>query len=135
MVSERCKKTRFNYLWFYKKNKQMVPFNYFDEYPSAVTVCNKQALIVFMNKKALSTFEKWGGKTLLGKSLYDCHNPNSCKIIQQILETGVPNTYTIEKNGIKKLIHQSPWYQNNKIAGLIEISIELPSEMPHFNRD
>ncbi|MCK9208060.1 MAG: PAS domain-containing protein [Salinivirgaceae bacterium] len=112
----------------------MSSFNYFDEYPSAVTVCNEHAQIVYMNQKATATFEKWGGKALIGQSLYDCHNPKSVAKIKEILATGKPNTYTIEKNGLKKLIHQSPWFHGGKLAGLIEISIELPAEMPHFIR-
>jgi len=44
------------------------------------------------------------------------------------------NVYTIEKAGIKKMIYQTPWYQNGKVAGLVEISIEIPFDMPHFIR-
>ena len=51
------------------------------------------------------------------------------------MATGIPNSYTIEKKGIKKLIHQSPWFEDGKPAGLIEISIEIPFELPHFIRD
>lgn len=109
--------------------------SYWDEYPSAVTICDAEGNIVYMNNKAQLTFEKWGGSTLAGQSLYNCHNEKSNVKIREILATGIPNTYTIEKNGIKKLIHQSPWYQNGQIAGLVEISIELPSEMLHFIRD
>ncbi len=27
------------------------------------------------------------------------------------------NAYTIEKNGIKKLIHQTPWFENGEYTG------------------
>ncbi|MGE4287347.1 MAG: PAS domain-containing protein [Salinivirgaceae bacterium] len=112
----------------------MITDSYWDEYPSAVTICNQQAIIVYMNQKAQQTFEKWGGKSLIGKSLIDCHNPKSKEKIEALLATGIPNTYTIEKLGKKKLIHQSPWFNQGQIAGLIEISIELPATMPHFIR-
>jgi len=104
----------------------MTENKYWDEYPSAVTICDTDAVIVYMNKKASSLFEKWGGKSLIGKSLYDCHKEKSCKLIANILKTGKVHTYTHEKNGKKNLIHQSPWYQNNIISGIIEINIELP---------
>jgi hypothetical protein len=44
------------------------------------------------------------------------------------------NIYTIEKNGVKKLIYQTPWYQDGQYAGFIELSLEIPFEMPHFIR-
>ncbi len=43
--------------------------------------------------------------------------------------------YTIEKRGQKKLIYQSPWYQNGQYRGFIELSLELPAETPHFIRE
>jgi hypothetical protein len=41
------------------------------------------------------------------------------------------NVYTIEKNGVKKLIYQSPWYYNGEYAGFVELSLEIPFEMEH----
>ncbi len=106
-------------------------FDYFSELDSAVTICDAEGIIVYMNQKAESTFGKWGGRALIGKSLFHCHNEQSGQIIRQILASGQPNTYTIEKQGQKKLIHQAPWKHEGKIAGLIEISIVLPADMPH----
>jgi DUF438 domain-containing protein len=105
----------------------------FKELPFAVTVCDTDGIIVYMNDKSKATFT--GAGELIGKSLYDCHNENSAAMIREIMATGLPNSYTIEKKGIKKLIHQSPWYENGKISGLIEISIVIPFELPHFKRD
>jgi transcriptional regulator with PAS, ATPase and Fis domain len=110
-------------------------FNYFDSLEEAITVADKDAIILYMNKKSIATFENDGGVELIGKSLYDCHNENSCQIIRDILSTGKSNSYTIEKKGKKKFIHQTPWYKNNEIAGVIEFSIVIPFEMPHFKRD
>ncbi len=44
------------------------------------------------------------------------------------------NIYSIEKNGVKKLIFQSPWFKNGEYAGFVELSLEIPFEMPHFVR-
>ena len=44
------------------------------------------------------------------------------------------NVYTIEKNGVKKMIFQSPWYKDGIYAGFVELSLEIPFEMPHFIR-
>lgn len=54
--------------------------------------------------------------------------------IKQMLAEGGTNSYTIEKEGLKKLIYQSAWFENGKIAGLIELSLVIPEEMPHFVR-
>jgi hypothetical protein len=52
-----------------------------------------------------------------------------------MLASGEPNAYTIEKTGKKKLIYQSPWHdENGAFAGIVEFSLELPEEMPHFVR-
>jgi DUF438 domain-containing protein len=104
------------------------------EMPFAITVCDMQAKIIFMNDLSAITFEKYGGKSLIGSSLFDCHSPASGEIIRRLLATGDQNIYTIEKNGKKKLIYQSPWYKDNAMAGLVEISLELPEQMPHFVR-
>lgn len=108
---------------------------YFDEFPSAVTICDIDGKFIYMNKKSEQVFEKYGGKSIIGKNIYDFHNENSKAIIQELFKNGGTNSYTISKNGIKKLIHQSPWYENGKIAGLIEISIEIPINLPHFIRE
>ena len=51
-----------------------------------------------------------------------------------MLATGGSNTYTIEKNGIKKMIYQTPWFNEGVVSGLVEISMELLEEMPHHIR-
>src|SRR3989339_631111 len=110
----------------------MQNLNWTSEFDAAITVCDEKAIIISMNDKACKTFEKYGGKNLIGKSLYDCHNEKSQQAINELLSSGKKNIYSIEKNGIKKLIHQSPWYKEGKIAGLVELSIEIPFEMEHF---
>jgi len=35
---------------------------------------------------------------------------------------------------VKKLIYQGPWFQDGKYGGLVELSLEIPMEMPHFVR-
>ncbi len=45
------------------------------------------------------------------------------------------NVYTIQKNGKKKLVYQAPWYKDGAYAGFVELSFEIPWDLPHFNRD
>ncbi len=50
-------------------------------------------------------------------------------MIRNLLETGGSNAYTIEKNGLKKMIYQTAWKQDGVVAGLVEISMVIPFEM------
>ena len=104
------------------------------EFPAAATVCDANGIIVDMNDRAAKTFEKDGGYALIGKSLIDCHSEVSRGKVQQLLASHEKNVYTVEKNGVKKLIFQSPWFQNGEYAGVVELSLEIPFEMPHFVR-
>lgn len=99
----------------------------------AVTICDKYGEILYMNDAAKHTYIKHGN--LIGKNLMPCHSERSQKIIRQLIATGKTNTYTVKKNGIKKLIYQTPWRRDGEIAGLAEISIPLPAEMSHYDRD
>lgn len=103
------------------------------ELPFAVTVCDINGTIIYMNNKSEHTFIK-NNESLIGKSLFECHSPNSIIKIKELLENGGSNSYTIEKAGLKKLIYQSPWYDNGRIAGLIELSFVIPENMPHYIR-
>lgn len=102
--------------------------------PLAVTICDLEANIVYMNEKSAATFAKYGGIDLVGKSLFDCHGSHAAGKIKELLETGSINAYTIEKQGLNKMIYQCPWYKDGKIAGLAELSIVTPGDMPHFVR-
>ena len=102
---------------------------------AAITVVDRDYVIAYMNSKATATFHGYGGRDLLGRSLMDCHNEHSKELLKRIMETGEPHTYTIEKGGKKKIIHQARWEKDGEIGGLVEISIEIPWEMEHFKRD
>ena len=104
------------------------------ELKSAVTLTDISGTVIYMNDKSVETFSNEGGPELIGKNLYDCHNENSRNIINRIINDKEPNIYTIEKNGVKKLIYQAPYFVNGECAGLTEISIVLPENMPHFVR-
>lgn len=108
--------------------------NWEKEFDAAVTICDNEGKIIYMNDKAASTFSKDGGYNLIGTSLFDCHSEKSNEIIKSLMTENKSNSYTIENNGIKKLIHQAPWYENDILKGLVEISIEIPFEMPHHKR-
>lgn len=98
----------------------------------AITVADAEGNIVYMNDRARETYRKHGD--LIGKNLRDCHNERSRQIIADILATGGTNAYTIEKEGLRKMIFQSAWSEEGRVAGILEISMVIPEEMPHYIR-
>lgn len=108
--------------------------NWIKHFPHAVTVADLNGTVTFMNAKAIETFASHGGAKLIGTSLYDCHKPSSVEKIKHMLATGESNIYTIEKAGVKKMIIQQPLFEDGKVNGIVEISIVLPAEVPHFVR-
>jgi PAS domain-containing protein len=104
------------------------------EFPGAITVCDADGVILEMNDKAARTFEKDGGANLVGRNMLDCHPEPARGKAERLLAAREKNVYTVEKNGIKKLIFQSPWYKDGKYSGFAEVSLEIPFELPHFIR-
>jgi transcriptional regulator with PAS, ATPase and Fis domain len=104
------------------------------EFPAEITVCDETGIILEMNDKAAKGYEKDGGRKLIGSNMLDCHPEPARAKTERLLTAREKNVYTIEKNGIKKLICQSPWYRNGEYAGFVELSLEVPRELPHFVR-
>jgi transcriptional regulator with PAS, ATPase and Fis domain len=109
-------------------------YSWVKEFPGAVIVCDSDGIIFEMNDKATQTHEKDGGRALIGKNVLDCHPEPARSKLAGLIKARQRNVYTIEKDGVKKLIYQSPWYSNGEYAGFLEISLEIPFEMPHFMR-
>jgi transcriptional regulator with PAS, ATPase and Fis domain len=109
--------------------------NWWDAIDAAVTVCDRDGVILEMNERSKATFASDGGGALVGKNLFDCHGPASAALIRALIEEGRTNAYTIEKGGVRKLIYQTPWYDEGAVAGLVELSIVLPERMPHHVRE
>jgi transcriptional regulator with PAS, ATPase and Fis domain len=105
------------------------------EFPGSITVCDAEGIILAMNDEALEVFAEDGGEKLIGTNALDCHPEPARTELQHLLDNQEPNVYTIEKHGVKKLIYQMPWYRDGEFAGLVELSLEIPADMPHFIRD
>jgi transcriptional regulator with PAS, ATPase and Fis domain len=105
-----------------------------DEFIGAVTICDRNGIITYMNDISRKNFIKYGSN-LVGTNLLDYHPEPARSTVVEMLKTPTTNIYTIEKAGIKKIIHQSPLYEKGVFNGLIEISFELPQQLPHFIRD
>ena len=104
------------------------------EFPGSIIICDQDGLILEMNDKAAKGYESEGGLGLIGSNLLDCHPEQARKKVEEMLVTREANIYTIEKKGIKKLVYQHPWYKDGQYAGIVEIVLEIPFELPHFIR-
>ena len=104
------------------------------EFAGAVTVCDPDGIIQEMNDRSVTTFQADGGEKLIGANLLDCHPQSARAKLQHLMDTQTANVYTIEKNGVKKLVYQTPWYQDGQYAGFVELVLEIPDQMPHFVR-
>jgi hypothetical protein len=106
-----------------------------EQFPGSVTVCDTEGRILEMNAKSRETFAADGGAALIGTNVLDCHpEPSRTKLAAMMAERRT-NVYTIQKKGAKKLIYQAPWFRDGVYAGFIELALEVPWDMPHFNRD
>jgi len=100
----------------------------------ALTVCDKEGIIIYLNPESISNFKKDGGADLIGTNLLDCHPEPSKSRLKKMLEQEESQTYITEKDGIKHLIHQFPWYEDGIYSGLMEFSTLLPENIRNEKR-
>lgn len=106
---------------------------YFDEADIAVTICDKEGRIIEMNQQSREVNLK-PGQELIGHQVLDCHPEPARSLLKRMMDNEEKHVYTIDKKGKKKLIYQIPWYENGEYMGFIELSMVIPSEMPHYVR-
>ncbi len=111
------------------------PDPWMKSFPGSIFVCDAEGILLEMNDKAAESVKADGGWALIGKNILDCHPEPSKSRLKGMLETHEPNIYTIEKKGVKKLIYQTPLFKDGKFTGFVELSLEIPFEMPHFVRE
>jgi transcriptional regulator with PAS, ATPase and Fis domain len=108
--------------------------NWDSEIDASISVCDEKGVIVYLNEKAIIHFEKDGGDKLVGANILDCHPEPAKSKLKELLISQKSNIYSIEKNGVKKIIIQKPWYSNGVYKGFVEFVTEIPKDMPHFVR-
>ena len=106
-------------------------FDYLENVAFAACVCDKDGVVLYQNARSIRR-----DGDVVGKNLYDCHGPKSREMIRHMIETGESNTYSIIRHGQRRLLHQTPWYEQagGAVSGLIELSIDIPDEYPTFDR-
>ena len=67
---------------------KLVPFlkSVVDNDTDAVVVCDLSHTMIYLNPAAVKRYEKRGGAALVGKSVLDCHNGHSRRMIERVIE-------------------------------------------------
>ena len=113
----------------------MPDYPWFDGFPGAITITDTNGVILDMNDMAVDdVFRNSGGRDLIGKNVLDCHPESARKQIQFMLENQQKNVYTIEKNGKKIFVFETPWYKDGVYSGIVELYLEIPFEVPNHIR-
>ena len=112
----------------------MAEHDWVSGFPGAVTVCDRDGVVLEMNERSVEVFAADGGRALVGTNVLACHPEPARSKLAKMLAAGETNVYTIEKDGVKKLIYQAPWYRDGAYAGFVELSLVVPFELPHFVR-
>lgn len=105
--------------------------DYFEKADVAVTICDKDGTVLDMNQKSRKTFIKPGMPEIIGQNVLDCHPEPARSLLADMLKNPRTNVYTVEKEGVKKLIFQTPWYDDDEYAGFMELSMVLPEVIPN----
>jgi hypothetical protein len=112
----------------------MTGCDWIESFAGAVTVCDLSGIVLEMNQRSAEMYRSYGGKALIGRNLLECHPEPARKKLLHLLESGERNIYSIEKNGIKKLIYQTPWIVDGRRCGIMELALEIPADMPNYIR-
>ena len=57
-----------------------------DQDPVPVVICGVDHTILYLNPAAIRAHADRGGEAMVGQSLLDCHNPESNRRIQQVVD-------------------------------------------------
>jgi transcriptional regulator with PAS, ATPase and Fis domain len=105
------------------------------EFPAEIMVCDSGGIILEMNNQAEALFVEDGGRDLLGTNVLACHPQPALGKLEGLLDKRTANFYFNTEKGEKRFFFQSPWYQDGKYTGFVEISFGVPEEIPHFTRE
>ncbi|MEI7905268.1 MAG: hypothetical protein WCI43_07640 [Candidatus Firestonebacteria bacterium] len=100
------------------------------EMDASVCVCDLNGIVTYMNEKGKVAY----GSDLTGKEIFSCHPEPAKTKFKALMASGKENIYSIEKNGVKKMVYDLPVYENGKFAGYAELVKELPENLPHYIR-
>jgi hypothetical protein len=108
---------------------------WYEAFPGAITVTDENGIIVNMNAESRCREEMQLGFDLIGHNAITCHKEPTQSKVRKLYENQAANIYSITKNGKKQLVYQSPYFIDGNFSGIVEMVLDLPSEVPHFDRD
>jgi hypothetical protein len=111
------------------------PGRWVKELPAAITVCDREGIVIEMNDASAANYESAGEFDLIGRNIKDCHPAKAREILDAMFADGTLHMYSTRKNGIRRLICELPWYNGGEFFGFVEFAIVLPDEIPHYQRD
>lgn len=79
--------------------------DFFMEINGAIIASTTDGIVVYQNDKS-----KAADGNMIGKNMRRCHKPESLAKIDAMINNNASREYTIEKNGVKEFICQTPWY-------------------------
>jgi len=103
--------------------------------PAEITVCDAAGILIEMNARAELLFKDDGGGSLLGTDVLACHPEPSRTKFAGMLAVPNPNAYLSTEKSEKRFFFQSPWYRAGRFAGFVEISFEVPGEIPQLVKE
>jgi hypothetical protein len=129
----QCEKSYIQRQWkiVISYNKRPLTF-YGEEYGTTRMV---QGISRSENDASAEMFKGDGGYAVMGRNAITCHPERTQDKVRKLYETQSFNVYSITKNGKKKLVYQAPYFVEGKFSGLVEVCLDLPDEIPHFDRD
>ena len=67
---------------------ELAPFfkSVIDQDTASVVLCDLTHTIIYMSPAAVADYHKYGGAALLGRSLMNCHAPQSRETIQKVVD-------------------------------------------------
>ena len=92
---------------------------------AAVVLCDLEHTIIYMNPAAIQNYAKHGGEKLIGRSLLNCHNAESGKRIQQVIDWFAADVshnlvYTFHNEKQNKDVYMVALRDGDKLIGYYE---------------
>lgn len=108
-------------------NENMIGYfkSIIDQDRCAVVICNLNHEIIYMNPAAIKNYQKYGGEKLLGKSLLNCHNAESKKRIEEVVDWFAKDeshnlVYTSHNEKQNKDVYMVALRENETLIGYYE---------------
>lgn len=98
-----------------------------DQDRCAVVICNIEHEIIYMNPAAVMRYAKRGGQALIGRSLLECHNPQSVEQIKKVVSWFAEST---EHN----MIYTSRNEKENKDVYMVALRDEDGSLIGYYEK-